>query len=259
MCVSIDEFTRSGRQCRRCPSTGHSRAAAAARRQENRVTMRMVSANVRSEMGPAAAAAVASLAPSLLSNLMVSLEAVEPGVSTKLLRSPSGALRRVPGMHNDVFTEFRENSNPASARLNRGKHDPRAVSRVQLASALCERDLVLDGALMSGAATIELIEGLDRAGPFGAGAPAPRFALPDLAIRHARRIGESHLKLTLSGDGPATLDAIAFGAFDTDLGPRLEAHGGARFHLAGRLEINEWNGRRRVQLRLDDAAPAAPR
>jgi single-stranded-DNA-specific exonuclease len=33
------------------------------------------------------------------------------------------------------------------------------------------------------------------------------------------------------------------------------AHDGARFHLAGRLEINRWNGRPRAQLRLEDAAP----
>ena len=146
MCVSIDEFHSSGRQCRRCPTTGNSRAAASARRQENRVTIRTVSTNVRTQMGPAAASSVATLAPSLLSNLMVSLEAVSPGVSTKLLRSPSGGLRRVPGMHNDVFSERREQSGTA-AELNRGKLDPMAVTRVQLASALCERDLVAGGAI----------------------------------------------------------------------------------------------------------------
>ena len=71
-----------------------------------------------------------------------------------------------------------------------------------------------------------------------------------------RRIGDSHLKLTISdGAGPA-LDAIAFGAFDGPLGPALESPGHKRFHLAGKLELNHWNGRTRVQLRLDDAAPA---
>jgi single-stranded-DNA-specific exonuclease len=97
---------------------------------------------------------------------------------------------------------------------------------------------------------------LERAGPYGAGAPAPRFALPSLEVRFARRVGTGHLKLTLSDDAGTRLDAIAFGAFDDDLGPRLEAHGGARFHVAGRLEINSWGGRQTVQLRLDDAAPA---
>ncbi len=117
-------------------------------------------------------------------------------------------------------------------------------------------DLRLDGVLMPGAVTVELVEQIEQAGPFGAGAPAPRFALPDMTIRHARRVGDSHLKLSLSdGSGP-TIDAIAFGAFDTPLGARLSDSGGARFHMAGRLEINSWRGRQQVQLRLDDAAPA---
>lgn len=194
MCVSLDEFSRSGRQCRRCPTTGHSRAAASARRQENRVTMRTVSANVRSQLGPAGGAAVASLPPSLLSNLLVSLEAVAPGVSTTLLRSPSGALRRVPGMHNDVFSERRENSNPASAALNRGKHDPMAVSRVQLASALCERDLIIDGAIADpddAAAELDRIETRVDAiasGVISAPKPGTTFAqLPERAQQFYRR------------------------------------------------------------------------
>ena len=49
---------------------------------------------------------------------------------------------------------------------------------------------------------------------------------------------------------------MAFGAFDGPLGPALEAGGHRRFHLAGRLEINHWGGRSRVQLRLEDAAEA---
>ncbi|MGR3713984.1 MAG: single-stranded-DNA-specific exonuclease RecJ [Shimia sp.] len=117
-------------------------------------------------------------------------------------------------------------------------------------------DLKLDGLLMPGGATVELIQDIEKAGPFGAGAPAPRFAFPDVEIRFAKRVGDSHLKISF-GDGlGARIDAIAFGAFDTALGPALESHGGARFHLAGRLEINTWGGRQSVQLRLEDAARA---
>ena len=117
-------------------------------------------------------------------------------------------------------------------------------------------DLRLDGTLMPGAATPELIDQLDDAGPFGAGAPAPRHAFPSVEIRFAKRVGASHLKLSFSdGTGPK-IDAICFGAYDGPLGDALENHGGARFHLAGRLEINEWGGKRKAQLRLDDAAKA---
>jgi single-stranded-DNA-specific exonuclease len=117
-------------------------------------------------------------------------------------------------------------------------------------------DLRLDGTLMPAAVTLELVEQLERAGPFGAAVSGPRFALPDMQIRHARRVGSGHLKLTVSDGLGASLDVIMFSAFDGPLGPALEDHRGARFHLAGKLDVNFWQGRSRVQLRLDDAAKA---
>ena len=126
----------------------------------------------------------------------------------------------------------------------------------QGAGAAGPRDLRIDTLLMPSAATPELLERIEAAGPFGQAAPAPRFAFAGMAITQCRRVGENHLKIGLSdGSGPA-LDGIAFGAFDGPLGPRLTDHGGRRFHLAGRLELNHWQGRTRVQLRLEDAAEA---
>jgi len=149
----------------------------------------------------------------------------------------------------------------AGLTVSRDKLEP-AMERLaellakQGAGDLGPADLKLDGMLMPGAATVPLIEQIDQAGPFGAGAPAPRYGFPDLQVRFAKRIGEGHLKLSLSDGLSSGIDAICFGAFDTALGPRLLDHGGARFHFAGRLEINTWGGRQSVQLRLEDAAEA---
>ncbi|MEM9870003.1 MAG: single-stranded-DNA-specific exonuclease RecJ [Pseudomonadota bacterium] len=131
-----------------------------------------------------------------------------------------------------------------------------ALLAKQGADALGPRDLRLDDALMPGAATLDLVEQIDTAGPFGAGAPGPRFAFAAMRILHARRVGENHLKVTFGETGGARLDGISFGAYDTALGPALENHGGAPFHLAGRLEINTFRGQQSVQLQLEDAAPA---
>jgi len=147
------------------------------------------------------------------------------------------------------LTVMRETLEPAMERLSE-------LLAKQGAGDGGPADLKLDGMLMPGAATIDLITRLEAAGPFGAAAPAPRFAFPSCAIHFARRIGESHLKISFSdGLGPR-LEAICFGAYDGPLGPALESHAGARFHLAGRLEINTWGGRQSVQLRLEDAARA---
>ena len=117
-------------------------------------------------------------------------------------------------------------------------------------------DLRLDGLLMPGAATVPLVRAIETAGPFGAGASAPRYVFPDVTVSFAKRVGEKHLKIRF-GDGlGASLDGIAFGAFDGPLGPALSDRAGQRFHLAGRLEINTWQGRQSVQMRLEDAATA---
>ncbi len=117
-------------------------------------------------------------------------------------------------------------------------------------------DLRVDGTLMPAAATLELTEMVEAAGPFGAAAPGPRYAFADTQIHFAKRVGENHLKLTFSSDAGPRMDAIAFGAYDSALGPALDNHGGARFHLAGRLDVNHFRGRSTVQLRLEDAAPS---
>jgi len=141
----------------------------------------------------------------------------------------------------------RDQLEPAMARLGE------LLAR-QGAQDLGPRDLRLDGMLMDTAATVELIEQIEQAGPFGAGAPAPRFAFANQRIRFCKRVGANHLKVSFCDVGTTPIDAISFGAFDGPLGPAIEQHGGMRFHLAGRLEINTWGGRSRVQLRLEDAA-----
>jgi len=148
------------------------------------------------------------------------------------------------------LTVARDKLEPAMARLG-------DLLQKQGAGDGGPADLRLDALLMPGAATMELAEQIETAGPFGAGAPTPRIAFPDVKIDFTRRVGDSHLKIGI-GDGlGARLDAIAFRAFEGPLGPALDQHGGKRFHLAGSLEINCWGGRRQVQLRLEDAAPAA--
>lgn len=146
------------------------------------------------------------------------------------------------------LTLTRAQLRPAMARLE-------ALLARQGAGGRGAGDLEISALLMPTAVTPALIEQIEAAGPFGAAAPAPRFAFADQMIS-ARRIGESHLRLSFGEAQGARIEGIAFNAFDTPLGAALEAGSGRRFHLAGRLELNHWNGRAKPQLRLEDAAPA---
>ncbi|MEM9795383.1 MAG: single-stranded-DNA-specific exonuclease RecJ [Pseudomonadota bacterium] len=115
-------------------------------------------------------------------------------------------------------------------------------------------DLRIDGILMPAGATLDLVRALEAAGPFGQAASAPRFAIPDIRVAHAKPVGEGHLKLTLSDGGPIRLDAIAFRAAASGLTDAVDRAAGGPIHVAGRLEINRWQGRERVQLCVEDIA-----
>lgn len=126
-----------------------------------------------------------------------------------------------------------------------------------LASAPGRGNLRISGLLTPAAVTPELWDMLERAGPFGPAAPAPRYAFADQMITSATAMGQGrHLRLNFRGDGGPSMEAIAWGAMDKPLGPALLGAKGQRFHLAGKLEMSHWQGRARLRLVLNDAALA---
>ena len=142
----------------------------------------------------------------------------------------------------------REQLVPAMERLG-------ALLAAESSGAAEGRDLAMDGLLSAPAATAELASLLAAAGPYGAGSPAPRFALAETRLAGLRRVGDGHLALRLGDPGAPPREAMLFRAFATPLGAALEGSVGARLHFAGRLERDDWNGRARAKLHLEDAAP----
>ena len=93
----------------------------------------------------------------------------------------------------------------------------------------------------------ELMDYLQKFQPCGYGNPTPLFAARGLKVVNSRAVGAeaSHLKLTL-GDGRAVIDGIAFrmGEWQEKMPPRVDV----AFHL----EVNEWNGEKRLQMNVRD-------
>ncbi len=116
---------------------------------------------------------------------------------------------------------------------------------------------LMDGALKVAGANLNLVKALEKVGPYGSGNPEPRFVITNALINHADLVGkdQSHLRMTLSDETGRRLNAIAFRAVDTNMGQALINHGGAPFHVSGKIRVNSWNGRSTVQLLVDDAAP----
>jgi single-stranded-DNA-specific exonuclease len=124
-----------------------------------------------------------------------------------------------------------------------------------VASASAGHVLALDGALSARGATIELMDLLDRTGPYGAGYPEPRFAFPAHRPTRVRLINDAHLRTTLVASDGGRIEACAFRVGETKLAELLLRSEGMPLHIAGHLRRDTWNGRNGVELIIEDAAP----
>ncbi|OLP59973.1 single-stranded-DNA-specific exonuclease RecJ [Xaviernesmea oryzae] len=129
-------------------------------------------------------------------------------------------------------------------------------ARDKVAELAASEVLKIDGALAASGATFELMDQIERAGPYGAGHPQPIFALPAHRVRDVRPVGENHIKISLEAPDATRIDAMAFRAVGGPLGDFLLGSRGNLIHVAGSLSADSYQGMRRVQLRVIDAAPA---
>lgn len=109
--------------------------------------------------------------------------------------------------------------------------------------------LLIDEALDLSEITLKFTEELKKLAPFGTDNPAPHF-LVNGNVNFFKRIGseQQHVKFSLQG-ADSRLDAIGFG-----FGTESEEIQQPETQFVGDLEINEWNGQKKVQLRLLDFA-----
>jgi single-stranded-DNA-specific exonuclease len=147
----------------------------------------------------------------------------------------------------------------AGFTLDRTKHDAaRAFLQDRLAGpvaqAIASRQLDIDGALSARGATLELIDLLDRAGPYGFGHPRPRFMFPGHRVTRVRAVGQAHLRCTLLAADGARIEACAFRVAGTPLAELFTTREGLPLHVAGHLRRSVWQGRESVELMIEDAA-----
>ena len=95
--------------------------------------------------------------------------------------------------------------------------------------------------------TLELAETLALLAPFGMGNPEPVFMLEGARVADLRVLKERHLKFRLEAGGQI-LEAIGFNMAEGREIPEMVT-------VAFSLQINEWNRRKSVQLRLRDFKP----
>ena len=119
---------------------------------------------------------------------------------------------------------------------------------------LRDPSLPIDGALTASGATLDLIELLEQAGPYGSAHPSPMFVFPAHKVIYADQAGTGHVRCTLVASDGTKLKAIAFRSLNTELGELLLSERNHPIHIAGRLVADEWGAKRVPSLQIEDAA-----
>ncbi len=143
------------------------------------------------------------------------------------------------------FTVANENVNALYQRLLQ------KVKKALDGQALLPR-VTVDMELRLRQLTVQLAEDLRMLEPTGHGNPAPLFMTRGLDVVDVRTVGNDnqHIKLKLRGDNQPPIDAIGFGFGDwVDTMP-------STIDVVYHLEINEWQGRRNLQMRIEDMRPS---
>jgi single-stranded-DNA-specific exonuclease len=139
----------------------------------------------------------------------------------------------------------------AADRVEEAMEELSAMLSASGADEIGPEDLAVMGAIAPGGCTAELVQRLETAGPFGPGNPAPRLALGHVVPSGVRAVGNGHCLARFE-----SLGAVAFRAEGNGIAQALEAAAGTRrpLHVAGRLELDDWGGRRQARLTIEDVA-----
>lgn len=110
--------------------------------------------------------------------------------------------------------------------------------------------LSIDEELSLNEVNLAFVEELRQLAPFGTDNPAPHFLLEEAKVAQLKTIGaeQQHVKFMLT-NGDKQLDVIGFG-----FGSKSEELQQENTRFVGDLEINEWNGQKKVQMKLLDFA-----
>ena len=114
-----------------------------------------------------------------------------------------------------------------------------------VADARLRNVVEIDGAVSARGANLELVDMLERAGPYGTGNPSPVFALPAHRVAFADGFGTDHVRCRLVGGDGARLKAVAMRSLGTAAGraaPFRAADPAARRRPPGRRRLERLPG-----------------
>ncbi|MFH0852939.1 MAG: single-stranded-DNA-specific exonuclease RecJ [bacterium] len=124
------------------------------------------------------------------------------------------------------------------------------IAKQQLHGKNLAPELIIDETVDMDQVNWRLLEKVDKLSPFGQKAQRPVFALKNVEVVEAKNVGrdDRHLSLTIKSPAGETKKTIGFSLGDQL--PKLPI--GRTISLAFELSADQWNGEKRLQLKILD-------
>ena len=113
-------------------------------------------------------------------------------------------------------------------------------------------NLYLDSIIAPTALNEEFYREVEKLAPFGSGNNEPKFVIENLKVIKSNLIGDKHIKSVLSGKDGTVFRSIAFNAKNTPLESFLNKKNKKKFHIAGKIHLNEWRGKKNIEFIIED-------
>ena len=195
---------------------------------------------------------------------VIAFAAADPATLRGSARSIAGVhirdvLEAVATRHPGLISRFGGHAMAAGLTLERARLDEFARA-FDAEAARCmggraaPETIETDGELGVAEIALETAEALRSGGPWGQAFPEPSFD-GIFSVRSARVIGERHVKMWVEPEASGrAFDAVAFNHFAEGTPAALPE---GRVQLVYRLDVNQYQGERRLQLLVDHLRPLA--
>ena len=111
----------------------------------------------------------------------------------------------------------------------------------------------IDAIISPSALNSDFYEEMNLMKPFGTGNSKPTFLIKDLNVYKFKILNKKHISSILVSRDKTYINAISFNSYGTLIHEYLMQKS-KRLNLVGKLNLNEWGGKKNIQLIIDDIA-----